>query len=482
MMIYQNSLQRKLYKYLPRPAYAPERDLTARNESAEITKVMRILGMTPQPWQKFVWERATEYRIVDGQKVYRYSQVLITVPRQSGKTTLLAPLRVYRFLTRPGLESATSAQTGQAARKRMLKFQKLLSRSVLSDFFDPQLTNGSEGVTCLPTGAQMTKFAPVEGQQHGDTLEYVDLDEIWKWSGATGEMVMGAIRPAMVTLYGSAQTWMVSTMGTLRSEFMNGLVDSGRAGTKHDLAYFEWSLPEGQDVFDPSSWWLYHPALGNTIKEEAIAADLPPVLTPSEFLRAYGNRLTATDEALIPADEWQEMTMPPDTPRPPLEDVVVALDVAPENAATAVMAGWWHQDAPYIRVLHQAPGTAWVWDYLSELKRRGFNRFVADNGGLGRVLANRLNDDGAEIELLEFKERRDADALLLGAARDDGILNHDGSKPLAIAVANAQIRQTNGVPLLNRDKSTAPISALIAGGLALYAAAHPLENLPPQIF
>ncbi|NMW64791.1 hypothetical protein HHJ78_04420 [Mobiluncus mulieris] len=468
------------FRFLPKPRYCPDPTPGFQNEGAEIARVSRILGITPQPWQRLVWNRATEYQMVGSKKVYKYAIILITVPRQAGKTTLLTPLRTHRLLSTPGLTAFMTAQNGQAARRRISKYQDLLIKSPLQGFFRVRKSNGEESVMCPSNGASLTKFAPVEGGLHGDTIGYADLDEIWKWDSATGETVMGALRPAQVTLFGQAQTFMVSTMGTLRSVFMNNLVEEGRKGIP-GLAFFEWSLPDGLDIHNPSSWWQYHPALGNTIHEDAIKQDLPPAMTESEFMRAYGNRLTLTDSSLIPADDWEALIMDEGTPKPALKDCVVAFEVAPQNAATAVVAAWMSNNLKYVRVLHQAPGSAWLIDYLQMLKTRGFNRFAADDGGMNRRIFDYLPSD-FDLERIGLNARRIADAELLSAAREEQTLRHDGSRPLGVSVAHAVIRETNGVPVFDRDKSSAPIPSLIAASIACYTLTRPQIPLGIQIF
>lgn len=475
--------ERRRFQYLPKPAYCPEPTPGFRTEGGEIARISRLLGITPQPWQRLVWNRATEYRLVAGRRVYKYNLILITVPRQAGKTTLLTPLRTHRLLSRPGLEAAMTAQTGQAARKRMIKYMKTLEKSPLSHLFHSRLSNGEESVTCIPNAASITKFAPVEGSLHGDTIGYADFDEIWRWDLQTGETVMGAVKPSQVTLYGESQIVMVSTLGTLKSEFMNQYVGLGRKGGKPGFAFFEWSLPDGIDVHEPGSWWTYHPALGNTIQEGAITEALPPAMTESEFMRAYGNRLTVTDESLIPSEDWEDLTMDESTHPPALSDCVIGFEIAPGNESTAIVAAWEDPEAKTrnVRILHQAPGASWLTDYLRLLQTYGVTRFVADDGGMTRRVFDHL-PDGIEVRKLHLGERRIADAELLTAARDEQTLRHDGSKPLAVAIANAVIRESNGVPLLDRDKSTAPIPSLIAASVALYAVARPGETIGVQVF
>ena len=206
-------------------------------------------------------------------------------------------------------------------------------------------------------------------------------------------------------------------------------------------------------------------------------------MTESEFMRAYGNRLTVTDESLIPTEDWEDLTMDETTHPPALSDCVIGFEIAPGNESTAIVAAWEDPEAKTrnVRILHQAPGASWLTDYLRLLQTYGVTRFVADDGGMTRRVFDHL-PDGIEVRKLHLGERRIADAELLTAARDEQTLRHDGSKPLAVAIANAVIRESNGVPLLDRDKSTAPIPSLIAASVALYAVARPGETIGVQVF
>ena len=51
------------------------------SEGAEIAKVARLLGIELMPWQRHVVDIATEYRLDEfGQRVYKYRNVVVTVP------------------------------------------------------------------------------------------------------------------------------------------------------------------------------------------------------------------------------------------------------------------------------------------------------------------------------------------------------------------------------------------------------------------
>lgn len=463
----------------PRPAYGPARDRSYLTEEAEITRVCRLMGKEPQPFQRYIWSVATEYRLdTRGRRHYHYSDVLISVPRQSGKTTLLQPLRVARMVQLSGAHLFSTAQTQKHASKRMLDMVSAVEASKLSPLFKTRRGKGDAGLTMIASRSDLAQFTPNEEAIHGETSPQVDLDEIWFYSMELGTAIMGGVRPAQITFGDSAQRWYTSTMGTLQSEFMNDLVARGRAGEDPRLAFFEWSLPDGADPYDPEAWARFHPALGNTITLEALQAETS--MPPGEWLRAYCNRLTEVQDAFMPLENWDDLAAG-ERVIPAPQDVAVAVEISPGNENAAIVAGWYDaDDNPNVHVLHQAPGTKWLAPYLLDLQAGGFTYFAADDGGPVRRLLDHL-PDGLEFHPLKYSERLLADQTLITAARDDANLVHDGSTALRLAVASAQLRSRNGLDLIDRDKSLNPVPSLIAASVALYAYRHREESAPPLV-
>lgn len=473
------------FEHAPPPAFAPDRDPSYRSEGAEIARVARLIGLELMPWQRLVVDIATEYRLdAFGRRIYHYGKILVSVPRQSGKTTLMTPVRLHRILTRPGIDCFSTAQTGKAARERILKMVDFIETGPLGELFKPLRSNGSEGLQVLANRSKVTRFSPVLGALHGETPYLVDFDEIWKYSETLGDALMGGASPGQITLDGQGQIWMISTKGTAASTFMNKYVTAGENGTDADLAYFAWQKPPRLDSDDPATWWTFHPALGNTITEDKLGKEMyGDGMTRSERERAYMNLLTTVDEAIIDPEIWDSEAEDPETV-PALDEVGIGIEVAPGNSCAAVVAGWWdHDNRPVIRVLHQAPGTSWLAGYCAWLHREHGVTFAADDGGPVKRITDQLHPYGTEpadaavpITRLSLAERSTADLTLIAAARDDRTLKHDGSTVLAQQVAAAQLRTANGVERIDRDRSLGPVPALIAGGIALHAAGHPVET------
>lgn len=474
------------FDHFPAPAYSPERDPSYLSEGEEIARVARLIGLELMPWQRHVVDIATEYRLDSlGRRIYHYGKVLISVPRQSGKTTLMTPVRLHRILTRQQIDCFSTAQTGKAARDRILKMVDFVETGPLGGLFKPLRSNGAEGLQVRGNRSKITRFSPVLGALHGETPHLVDFDEIWKYTEALGDALLGGASPGQITLDGQGQIWMISTKGTAQSTFMNKWVESGETGADTSLAYFAWQMPANMDPDDPATWWAFHPALGNTITEDKLREEMyADGLSRSERIRAYMNLTTTVDVSIIDPEVWESMTVEPDR-RPALSEVGIGIEVAPGNACAAVVAAWWDDDdRPVVRVLHQAPGTAWLAGYVKWLHdEHGIKSVAADDAGPVKRITDQLHPAGTAadeaivpVTRLNLAERSTADLTLIAAARDDRTLKHDGSTVLAQAVAAAQLRVTNGVERIDRDRSLGPVPSLIAASCALHTASHPTEQ------
>lgn len=445
-----------------------------------MARVARLMGIELMPWQQYVVDVATEYRIFGpgesendihlGKRCYHYASVVITVPRQSGKTTVLGPVRVHRMMTRPGLSAFSTAQTGNDAGKRMKALIEQVTMSPLSGMFRPRYSIGSEGLLLPANGASLTRFSPLPSAIHGETPHWVDYDEIWKYSKALGDSLVGAVSPAMITLAGVAQKWFVSTQGTALSGFMNDLVERGRNG-EAGIAYFEWSMPDGLDPYDPLTWWAFHPALGNTIGEDALRAEIN--IPYAEWMRGYMNRRTMSVDALIEAEAFAALTAQFD-PAPKRSEVVLAYEVAAGNESAVVYGVWRDADGnPCTHVVHAAPGVVWLADLIEHLHTAWKPLAIAaDDGGDTRVINDELERRGVPLYKIGMRDFGTACMGLLNAARDDKTLRHDGSQTLTLAVMHAVLRPSGDMWRFSRKHSTGPIAALIAVAVGLWAYDH----------
>lgn len=423
------------------------------------------------PWQRHTADVATELH-PDGS--YVYPIVVCTVPRQSGKTTELRAVGVDRGLATPETGVFYTAQTGKDARERWQDLVAGVRKSPLAPLATVRSAAGSERVV-WPNGSMFRVFSPVATSLHGYTPPLVMLDEAFAHDQQTGDDLMGAIGPAQITIR-RRQLWIVSTAGTAASVFLRQWVEAGRAGTP-GVAHFEWACPDDVDVYDPSRFHEWHPAVGHTIQPRDIVAEAER-LSRAEYERAYGNRWTRTASHHIAADAWDrladhEMRAPELGP-----DVVFAWDVMPDRSTSALVALWHDGDTLMARVAKSAPGMAWLPEAVAELRRHGWRTFGYAVDGPAREVADIVErQDGPgdlRLEGISGREYADAWGFLLEHIAN-GTMRHDGSDALAIAASNVATRPMVDSAAPSRRASAGDVTPV----LALMVGAYVLDHKEP---
>lgn len=325
---------------------------------------MEALGTPPMPWQRQVAEVAGELAPDTGLPAYR--EVWLTVPRQSGKTTLILGFEVQRCVGWQSLgpqRVVYSAQTGNDARKKLVEDQfPVLERKAVKQKLGIRRClkgMGNEAVE-FANGSRVVLMASGEEAGHGKTLDLAVIDEAFADADFRREQ---AVIPAMNTRR-YAQILGLSTAGTSASTLLLQKVELGRRmaaeGVRNGIAYFEWSAPDDCNPDDEAVWWSCMPALGHTIGVEAVR-HARQTLTEGDFRRAYLNQWTETDERLIPAATWDLVNNPDVAPD---GRVVFAVDINLERSAAAIVVA----DAERrIEVIEHRPGLDWLLPRITEV-------------------------------------------------------------------------------------------------------------------
>jgi phage terminase large subunit-like protein len=418
------------------------------------------------PWQQLVADIAGEIDPDTGYLVYR--EVRLTLPRQSGKTTLWLPTAVDRAT---GWESRqrivyTAQRRKDAADKFVNEHIPLLSKSVFRDLYRSTLAPGGEMLRWA-NGSLYGIDAVTETAGHGPTVDLANIDEAWAQPDARVEQ---AVKPAMITRP-DAQLWIVSTAGTQHSAYLRRKVEDGRArveaGQNRRIAYFEWSAADDADPDDPATWWSCMPALGHTVTEDAVAAERES-MDDDEFRRAFCNqwRDQKAPVQVIPADAWADAM---DETSAIAGRPVYSIDVTPNREWSAIAAGGHRTDGlEHAEIIAHEAGTAWVVQRLKDIRaRNGGNVVVLDPAGPVASLIPDLED--AEFEVLKVSARQMAQAC--GALYDAVVMEpsrfrHRGEIAITSAMAGAVKRKLGDAWAWSRADSVTDICPLVALTLA----------------
>lgn len=453
---------------LCQPRWATPRRRERDTLGGRIVAVGDALGLPFMPWQRQVAEVGGEFEFDgNGLVVPCYRNVVVTVPRQSGKTTLVLGWEIQRACGWQHLgpqRIAYSAQTGNDARKKLVEDQaplleprkrKLGIRRILKGM-------GNEGVEFV-NGSRLVLLASSEDSGHGKTIDLGVKDEYFADTDYRRDQ---ALRPAMVTRR-SAQVLTASTMGTDASLPLNELVDQGRAaveaGKRSGIAYFEWSADPAEDIDDPLTWWRCMPALGYTITEDVIRDDRA-AMPEGEFRRAYLNQRTSADERVIPAHLWQQVCdskmARPDGER------VFGLDANPERSAAAVVVA---DEAGRVEVVDHQPGLGWVAARVVELAERYSAHVAVDPAGPAAVFIPELEAAGVRVVPVSGREMAQACAGFFDDVAERSVMIRPNAS-LDAAVAAAVRRHTGDAWVWARRGFDGDVCPLVAATIALWVA------------
>jgi hypothetical protein len=449
------------------PLYATPRDPSSPTDGAVVDVVATELGTPLLDWQRHVVDVAGE-RLENG--AYRYPVVVVSVPRQCGKTTLLRAVGTKRALI-DGRDVFYTAQTGKDARARWHDLVEVLELSpTFRDRVKVALRGGSEHVRFTTTGAVFQCFAPTPKSLHGYTPPTVMLDEAFGLTAGAGELLYGAVGPAQITLI-DRQLWIVSTAGTAESVWFHAWVDKARAG-EAGVAGFIYGAGDDVDVLDPDLVASWHPTIGELINGKRLTGeDIVAEASRhsrAEYERAFCNRRTLTDAHTFPRELLRDRVRMVEAPAD-LGAVVLSYDVAFDRSASCIVATWDAGGVPHSKVVMSAPGTAWLVDAVVELDKSWRPATVAvDDSGpsptsevtaqlAGRVPLDRLNG------------RRFADACGDYAGRlETGRATLDGSELLELALLGIALRPTTDGAAFSRRHSAGNSAPAVAAAVGTW--------------
>jgi hypothetical protein len=424
------------------------------------------------PWQRDTANVGCE---VGATLLPAYRRVLVTVPRQQGKTTLFLSWQVNRCVSPRWAQpqrSAFTAQSGKDARDKWL--DELFPLIRRSRALKPLVARIYEGMgneyIRFNNGSLIRLLSTSTSSGHSKTLHQAVLDEIWHDTDNRREQGLG---PSMLTV-ADAQVLLCSTAGTSASTVLDRYMELGRAAVAadqdHGFCYVEFSAPDGWDPADEESYFSFMPALcpdppcrcgagkwRHTVTLDVIRGERD-AMEADEFKRAYGN---VPDRSGGRSGGEMGMWAASADPQSQISgQVALAFAVAPENSrwpgATSIAVAGRRADGLSHGELTEPvrDGTAGLVDRLCELADRHDPCVLVLNGtGAALAFQKELIERGwavtaagkdpppgkRRLQVVAGREYAQA----CGALADDvknGRWRHLGQDPLDRAVAGARAK------------------------------------------
>lgn len=447
---------------------------------------MEWLGNPPMPWQRYCADIIGEINPATGR--FKYPRVILSVPRQSGKTTLVLAACIHRMLIVNEAKVWYTAQNGLTASRKWLELVQPIEigKFPLSSLFKVRKSQGSQALQIPRLQASFSPHPPSEESLHSAQSDLNFIDEAWVFDEHEAHALMQAIIPTQSTRP-MAQTIIVSTMGTSRSTWFHGEIAKAKQPNS-STALIEWGIGPDDDPTDLELVASCHPAYGHTVDMAALEAAADQ-LAPSEFARAYGNRATGARERLIPLESWESAQYL--DPIPSDCEVCFAAAVDYDRTESVIVAAALIDDIPTLEVVDRRPGTGWTAKRLADLvAKHNAPAPIVDNIGPSGTLYDQLcrldcqpQKFGARdlsrscADFMDRLTRVTADGV---AAPDIRIRPHEA---LDFAAEIAGRRHMGDAWAWDRKTSAGSIAALEAATLGLYAITHrPAPPVAPAIY
>lgn len=425
------------------PRYATRRRPERETFGPELASVAAKIGQPFMPWQRLVADVGGEIDPLTGLPAYR--EVRVTIPRQSGKTTLFLSWQINRCVSRRWRHpqrSAFTAQTGKDARDKWIdELFPLIRNSQLKNLVSAKGSRleinegmGNESIR-FKTGSIIRLLSTSASSGHSKTLHQAVMDEVWHDTDDRREQ---GLRPAMITVQ-DAQLLVCSTAGTEASIVLNRKVETGREAVEADMgsgvAYFEWSAPDDWNPDDEETYFSFMPALcpappcrcapsgeawRHTITIKALRAERG-AMEDAEFKRAYGNVKTGRKDLkwqVISQPDWLALLDESSTAKDPL---VFAIDTTPERTFSSIAAVGARADGDlHGEVVDHSDGTSWVTARAVDLNARWKPaRWVVDAGGAAGFLIPSLTAAGLVVDSMTSRQVGQAYGMFRSAASSE---------------------------------------------------------------
>lgn len=426
-----------------------------------------VLGIELMPWQKWLLIHGLELE-PDGQS-FRFRTVVCLVARQSGKTTAIQVLALWRmFVDRAGLVIGT-AQNLDVAEEAWMGAVELAQGvpDLSAEIAAVDRTAGKKALR-LTSGERYKVQAASRRGGRGLSGDLVVLDELrehqtWDAWGAVTKTTMARARP---------QVWGLSNAGDAESVvlahlYAQGLRDIESGNSDTSLGLFDWSAAPGCELDDPVAWAQANPALGFRVSEDAIRAAMetdPPHVFRTEVLCQWVDTVQAQ---VFTPDEWHAALDMGSTLQDP---VCFGIDVSADRSHAAIVAAGWRADGfRHIELVEYRRGTGWVVERMVELFARWRPAaVVVDSAGPAGSLLPDLEAARVEVLLSSARDMAQACGLFYDAVVGRQLF-HVGQGRLTDAALAARRRPLGDAWAWARKSATDDISPLVAATLAHWA-------------
>lgn len=397
---------------------------------------------------------------------YAADTIVISIPRQVGKTYLVAAIIFALCLLNPGLTVIWTAHRKSTAAETFRQFDGMAQRPKVAPHVRQVLRGKGDESIWFANGSRILFGARESGFGRGMTdVDILVFDE--------GQILKDDVLEDMGAAQNVAANPLTFVIGTPPrpkdpGEFFTLLRQEALDGESDGTLYIELSADRGCDPMDREQWRKANPSFPHRTSERAMLRLRKKLKNDDSWCReALGIWDDTAHRVVVKASAWSDLVDPgpPDGTKP----TGVAVDMS-HARQISISACWIEDDRAHCEE---------VWAGLDEhaalawLRERAGRRIpiAIDNLSPAASLAPALRARGCRVNLTTAPDMARACGMWLGKVTAKA-LSHAGQKPVDDALAGARKRAigTAGGWGWDRADEETDISPVVSQTLALFAA------------
>lgn len=439
------------------------------------------LGITFRWWQRPIGRLILAKR-ADGIYAATIGGTGLSIPRQVGKTFLVAAIMFALCLLRPGFTVLWTAHRLKTAEETFGKLQVFAKRRKIAPHVLQIKVGSGEQQIIFRNGSRILFGARERGFGRGfDEVDALVFDEAQHLTDAAlDDMVPttnqsrqpeGALMLFMGTPPRPQDPGEVFTR--MRADADAGDEDTGWIEFGAEPDYVPTALPQPMTDADWGQITAANPSFPDDTSRTAVLR-LRKKLGDDSFLREgcgiWTDRLSAIDRL---GAAWADLGVGVQTMTAPVFSIEVALD----RSVSTVGAAWKVKGRPHCEVVEDRAGVAWVPRRLKELAAKYHGHLVVlDADTEAASLEADLAAEGLTVLMVDTAERVAACGGFYDLASAGG-LTHNGDPAVADAIKAARWKDVgDGRRVFSRRRSAGDIAALYAVVLALHGLSSAVDT------
>jgi len=457
-------------------------------EWGPVVRQCELMNIEFDEWQHGAGKIALGKRL-DGKYAATVGGVVMSIPRQVGKTFWVGAIIIALCILHPGMTVLWTAHHSRTSTKTFGSMKGMTSRKkIAGHMIDPRSSNGEQELR-FANGSVIMFGARAQGFGRG--FEEVDV-EVFDEAQILTEKTLDDMVPAtnQSRMSAGALLFYIGTPpkptdpGAEFSSKRTKALDAKARNVTTDLVYIEMSADEDADPDDEAQWAKANPSYPHRTPLESMQRMRANLSNDDSFKReALGIWDPLSSSRVIDEVTWKKRGDPASMA---IKRLTLSIEVPPDRKSAAVGLAGQRADGKWHVELDEERGSVdWAIPWVVErASKNTLHAVVVDElSGLAEKRGERWYLIGTKIVVtLAGSEGRDM-AVACGWYYDgiyEGTVFHTDQPQVNASLAVATKRQLQGRWAWNRRDATSNISPVVAETLALWGAKQDRPNRPKR--